>query len=160
MTAATFPSQGSLPADPGRTAESIALLHRIFSETATGDSALFLESLAEDICWIVRGTSSWSRAYRGKQSVIEDLLKPLRRKLDKPNHVTALRIFGEGDLFIVEATGDAVTRSGMPYRNGYCLICRIADGKIVELIEYADTALIDSVLGPPDQAECRMAFAL
>ena len=87
------------------------------------------------------------------QVVLAELLAPLRRIFDGPNRVEALRIFGEGNQFVIEARGNTRTRSGVEYRNGYCWICRVEGGRITELVEYADTALMDSALGPPDWAQ-------
>jgi hypothetical protein len=39
---------------------------------------------------------------------------------------------------------------GMPYHNRYCYICRLAEGKLQELTEYMDTALVMAVLGEPE----------
>jgi len=41
------------------------------------------------------------------------------------------------------------TRSGKPYDNHYCYVCRLADGKLRELTEYMDTELAASALGAP-----------
>ena len=38
-------------------------------------------------------------------------------------------------------------RAGGPYNNTYCIVCRIADGKIKEMTDYVDTELITSALG-------------
>jgi ketosteroid isomerase-like protein len=46
---------------------------------------------------------------------------------------------------------------GRPYRNYYCLHYRIADGRIVELKEYMDTALCEGRLGLfPDDLKARL----
>jgi ketosteroid isomerase-like protein len=46
---------------------------------------------------------------------------------------------------------------GRPYRNDYCLHYRIADGRIVELKEYMDTALCEDRLGLfPDDLKARL----
>jgi ketosteroid isomerase-like protein len=50
---------------------------------------------------------------------------------------------------IVEARGDNVTRTGERYDNEYCFVFRLSGGKIVEVKEYSNTALIDAVLGDP-----------
>jgi uncharacterized protein len=42
-----------------------------------------------------------------------------------------------------------MTKKGQPYNNVYCFVIRIADGKMRELEEYVDTALVDAVLGTP-----------
>ena len=53
----------------------------------------------------------------------------------------------EGDIVIAQTAGTAETVDGKPYNNSYCQVMRIADGKIVEVKEYMDTALVDDVFG-------------
>ena len=48
---------------------------------------------------------------------------------------------------MVEARGEMQTKAGVPYNNEYCLIYRLKDGKIVEMREYCDSALTETVLG-------------
>ena len=49
---------------------------------------------------------------------------------------------------MVEARGDNVTKAGVRYDNQYCLVYRIENGKINEIREYCDSALVERVLGP------------
>ena len=39
------------------------------------------------------------------------------------------------------------TKAGVRYENEYCLVYRLENGKIVEIREYCDSALTESVLG-------------
>ncbi len=39
-------------------------------------------------------------------------------------------------------------RSGERYDNHYCMVWRIENGKIKEIKEYCDSALVERVLGP------------
>lgn len=131
------------------TAENKQLMQHIFAETAKGNGKPFVESLADDVRWTIIGTTPWSKTYRGKEAVLTELLGPLRAQFVHQNRVTAHRFIAEGDLVVVEARGDVTTKSGTPYRNAYCWVCRVADGKVQELTEYADTALIEAALKPP-----------
>ena len=56
------------------------------------------------------------------------------------------RIIVDGDDVAVEFQGQNRTRAGKDYNNTYCAVLRMANGKIVELTEYLDTAL-DPPLG-------------
>ena len=57
--------------------------------------------------------------------------------------------WGEGDWVVVQCRGRVTTKSGAPYNNTYCYVCRLAGGKLHELIEYCDTQLIATALDPP-----------
>lgn len=125
------------------------LLQHVFAETAKGNGRPFVEALADDVNWSIIGSTAWSRTYRGKQAVLGELLGPLNAQLADGNRISAQRFIAEGDCVVVEARGHSLTKAGEPYHNSYCWIFRLVDGQVVELTEYADTALIDAVLQPP-----------
>src|SRR5262245_35481035 len=128
-------------------AENKQLMQRIFSELAKGNGKPFIESMADDFCWTVTGATKWSRTYQGKQSVLDDLMKPLFSQFADQYTSTAHRFIAEDDYVVVECRGRVTTKAGTPYNNTYCLVCRIADGKLQELTEYLDTELVTAALG-------------
>jgi len=134
-----------------------ALLQRIFAELERGNSRPFLDSFADDVRWTIVGTTAWSRTYAGKQAVLEQLLGPLRGRLVAPVKVTAHRFIADDDLVVVEASGQATTKRGTPYNNTYCWIFRLAGGKVVELTEHLDTALVATAL---DRASANLTQAV
>ena len=128
------------------------LMQEIFAGLANRNDTLFTERMADDFRWINIGTNKWSGTFDGKETVLRDLLGPLRAKLVERSRTVAHRFIAEGDYVVVEARGDNVTRAGKPYNNEYCFVFRLSDGKIREVKEYADTALIEAVLGDPAEA--------
>ncbi len=126
--------------------ENKQLMQRIFSELAKGNGEPFVESLADDIFWTIIGTTKWSKSYHGKQAVLEDLLWPLFAQFADQYTNTAHRFIAEGDCVVVECRGRVTTKSGKPYNNSDCWVCRIVDGKLTELSEYCDTELITAAL--------------
>lgn len=123
------------------------LMREIFDEIAAGSGALFAESLADDVVMRVTGQYSWSRTFVGKDAVLRELYGYVRRRVRRGSRTAALRIFADGDHVIVEARGDMTTNAGERYDNEYCLIYRLADGKIVEMREYCDSVLCEQRLG-------------
>jgi ketosteroid isomerase-like protein len=131
--------------------ENKAFVQSIFEARARRDPAPFVAAMADDFVWRIIGSTAWSGAYVGKAEVRERLLKPLYEQFTAPSAITTSRILADGDFVVAECRGDATTTSGEKYCNTYCFIIRLADGKLKELTEYADTALIDRVLKPPAQ---------
>ena len=127
--------------------ENKQLLQNIFSELSKGNGKPFVESLADDICWTIIGSTKWSGTYRGKQAVLNELLKPLFAQFADQYTNTAHHFIAEDDYVVVECRGRVTTKSGAPYNNTYCWICRVADGKLQELTEYLDTELVTAALG-------------
>jgi ketosteroid isomerase-like protein len=128
-------------------AENKQLMQNIFSELSKGNGKPFVESLADDFCWTIIGSTKWSRTYRGKQEVLAELLRPLFAQFADQYTNTAHRFIAEDDYLVVECSGRVTTKSGKPYNNTYCWVCRVADGKLKELTEYLDTELVTAALG-------------
>lgn len=125
------------------------LMQHIMTEMAKGNRKPFADSMADDFRWIIPGTSSWSKTYDGKEAVLNDLMRPLFAQFATPYTSTAQRYIAEGDHVVVECQGRVTTKAGKAYNNTYCLVCRLAEGKLKELTEYMDTALLASVLEAP-----------
>ncbi len=134
-------------------ADNKQLLQAIFAELSKGNSRPLVESMADEVCWTVAGSTAWSGTYRGKPAVLQELLIPLGRRFAQPYRATAERFIAEGDTVAVEARGEATTRTGIAYNNRYCFLYRLADGKLREITEYCDTALIEAALGSRDHAD-------
>lgn len=129
--------------------ENKSILQRVFSETAKGNGRPFVDILAEEVSWTIIGTTAWSKTYSGKRAVLKELLGPLNAQLESGNVVRATRFVAEGDTVVVEGQGHNRTRNGTEYHNRYCWLFRFNDSKVVDLVEYADTALIEAALLPP-----------
>jgi ketosteroid isomerase-like protein len=111
-----------------------------------------IDSLADDFCWTITGTTAWSGTYRGKEEVRAKLLRPLFEQFANRYTNALHRIVAEGDYVVIECRGKVTTKTGKPYHNTYCWVCRAADGKLTELTEYMDTELVATVLLPPRTA--------
>jgi ketosteroid isomerase-like protein len=123
-----------------------SLIAAIFEELAKGNGAPFWNACHDELVWRTIGSSSWSGEFRGKQTIIEEVLRPLNAVLEKRATV-ATRVIDGGDVVAVQAKGNNVARDGRRYDNDYVLVFHMADGKIVRYEEYCDTELISTVLG-------------
>jgi len=124
------------------------LLRHVYAEISKGNVQPLLDSLADDVEWTIIGSTALSGTSRGKQEVIDKLLKPIRARLaDAPIVFQPERFIAEGEYVVMQAKGRATALSGKPYNNTYCIVCRIVDGKVKEMVDYIDTELITSALG-------------
>ena len=122
------------------------ILQAVFAELAQGNGAPFRACLADDVCWTLIGTTRWSGTYRGRTAVLDQFLAPVLARFADRYTNTAHRFIAEDDYVVVECKGRVTTKEGKPYHNTYCWVCRLADGKLVEVTEYMDTALAVAVL--------------
>jgi ketosteroid isomerase-like protein len=126
-------------------------------DPAVREKSLFMAVLADDAVWTVTGQYSWSRGFAGKQSIMTDLHGHVRSKLVERGRTIAHRIIADGDIVVVEAKGNNLTRQGQRYDNDYCLVFRFEAGRIKEVREYCDSVLTERALGPFPAAEVRAA---
>ena len=124
------------------TEENKRLMQQVFAELAKGNSQALVEVLDDDVVWHVTGTTKFSRPYQGKAALITELVLPLFSLIEGPITMTADRFIADDNYVVVEARGNATTKTGRPYNNKYCLVFRLEDGKIREVIEYMDTNLV------------------
>src|SRR5947209_11344075 len=124
------------------------LIQHVYDEMATGNSRPFVDLLADDVTWHVMGQTKWSGTYRGKTSVLNDVLGQLRTRLADRYRAVAQRIIAEDPYVVVQARGQATTKAGAPYNNEYCFVYRMENGAIAEVTEYMDTELVTSALTP------------
>lgn len=134
-------------------AENKELMRNIFAELAKGNGQPFVQSMADDFCWIIPGSTKWSRTYQGKKAVRSELLEPLFAQFADQYTNTAQRFIAEDDYVVVECRGRVTTKTGKPYNNTYCYVIRLAGGRMQELMEYLDTALLETTLGEPEMEQ-------
>jgi ketosteroid isomerase-like protein len=127
--------------------ENRQLMTTIFAGLAVGDSKLFVATLHDNVVMRVTGHYSWARTFKGKTALLEDLYGFFLSRIEGISKTIPLEIIADEELVAVEARGDMVAKTGVRYDNDYCLVFRIRHGKIVEMREYCDSVLTESVLG-------------
>jgi len=122
-------------------------IQNAFEALSSGNPQPYLDLFAEDVTFRVTGTTRWSGTYRGKASLVNDLLRPVSRCLRGNFKATLVRVVFEDDVLVLETKGEGNTaKNGKPYNNEYCWVCRVKNGKLTDVTEYADMELIASAL--------------
>jgi uncharacterized protein (TIGR02246 family) len=130
--------------------ENRRLMEGIFDQLAKGDGRPFVQALADDVRWTIIGSTPWSGTWEGLEAVRTELLEPLFAQFETTYRAEAVRVLAEDDVVVIESRGDVITTSGKPYRNTYCNVYRLEDGRVKEITEYCDTRLLTEVLAPPE----------
>jgi ketosteroid isomerase-like protein len=128
--------------------ENAKLVQDIFDQLAKGNTRALSEAMAEDFRWVFPGAWSWSGTWEPRQVVLDELLGPLMAQFDGYRSEASL-VLADGDRVVVQARGRATTKRGDPYHQTYCYIFRVRDGRLTEVVEHCDTALVERVLEPP-----------
>ena len=123
------------------------LVRDAFEGLGRSDIRPLVELMHDDFVWKIEGQSRFSRRYEGKATVKRELLDFLFQAFATPYRFMIDEIIGDGDRVVVLGRGEVRTKAGMDYNNSYCFVLRLVDGKLVELREYLDTALVERVFG-------------
>ncbi len=128
--------------------ENKKLLADIFEQMSLGHARALSDAMADDFRWIFPGDWSWAGIWEPKSVVLEQLLRPLMAQFTEYRN-TAETIIAEGDRVVVQARGQGVTTRGETYDQTYCFVFRVSEGKLREVVEYCNTALVERVLTRP-----------
>jgi ketosteroid isomerase-like protein len=127
-------------------------IRQVMAELDKGNGKPFVDAMADDFSWTIPGDTPWSRTYSGKQVVLNELLRPLYAQFATPYISITRRVMADGDRVIIEFDGRVTTKAGKAYNNRYCYVCRMEGGKMKDLMEYLDTALVSSALQAPSSS--------
>jgi ketosteroid isomerase-like protein len=104
-----------------------------------------VDAVHEDVKWTIPGSTRYSGTYNGKQDLVDRLFTPLMAELQGPGKLVIEVLVADGDYVVIQNHAvDRILKDGTPYNNWYCMVARLEDGKIVELVEHMDTALVDA----------------
>ncbi len=137
------------------TAANKKLVQQVYEDSANRSGTTFADNLADDASRIVTGQYSWSHEFRGREAILQGLMGHFRSLFAVRPRTVAFNFIAEGDHVVVEARGDNVTKAGLRYDQQYCMVWRIEDGRIKQIKEYCDSALVERVLGPFPEARKR-----
>jgi ketosteroid isomerase-like protein len=119
---------------------------RKFNEPKSLEDMLAL--MADDIRWTLIGNTKFSGTFNGKKDLLDRLIYPLFAQMESMGTGTTDNVVAEGDYVVVQTRGKGRrTKTGKDYNNTYCIVYRIADGKVKEVTEYCDTELITAAFG-------------
>jgi len=134
-------------------AENKQRMREVFEALDRGDSRPYVDLLDDDFSFTITGQNPWSRTISGKEAVRRELYGPLFAQFADRYTARLVNLVAEGDTVVVELRGCVTTKRGQLYNNEYCLVCRLANGKLKSMKEYADSLLVDRVLDPPPWAK-------
>lgn len=121
------------------------VIESFYEKLGRGDMAGVMSLYGQDIVYTVTGTTPISGSFRGLDEIREKLFVPVFSKVRdlvlKPDQLIA-----EGDTVVALVRGQAKTAEGAPYANRYAFVFRVQDGKIAEVTEFLDTALVETAL--------------
>jgi uncharacterized protein len=120
------------------------IVQQWFDLIARGDAQAAFRLFTDDVVYHLKGTTPVSGVYRGLREIVEDFFTPWRKQIVGDIALSVDELVGDGERVVALARGKAKTIHGLPYDNDYAFVFRLRDGKISEVVEYLDTALVET----------------
>ena len=117
-------------------------VRRLFSGLESGDGAALFAHVADDVDWIVEGTHPLAGHYHSKAEFQQHTFAKLAKVLPDGVKLHVTNLITSGDWAVVELQSMATAKNGLRFDNRYCWVVRFANGKIVEVRAYLDSALV------------------
>jgi ketosteroid isomerase-like protein len=76
---------------------------------------------------------------KGRDEIIQFVLEDFRKLFSQDVKFDFRGVYADGDTVVAEATLSATLVNGRHYRNDYCFIHALKDGRVVEIREFMDT---------------------
>ncbi len=121
-----------------------AVVKEWFDKLAVGDAEAAFGLFSPDCTYILQGTTPVSGTYKGLPAILNDFFAPWRTRIDGPLTLALDELIGEGERVVALARGSAKTVTGARYDNDYAFVFRVREGRIVEVNEFLDTALVET----------------
>jgi ketosteroid isomerase-like protein len=134
--------------DQHDTARNKKLVEDIFDQMSQGNTRAMSDAMADEFQWVLAGNWSWSGTWGPKSVAVNGLLRPLMAQFANGYRTEVDLVVAEGDRVVVQARGYATTKRGDDYHQTYCFIFRVSGGRLTEVVEHCDSALVERVLDP------------
>src|ERR1700746_662646 len=118
------------------------IVQQWFDLIARGDAQAAFRLFTDDVVYRLKGTTPVSGVYRGLREIVEDFFTTWRKQIVGEMVLTLDELVGDGERGGALVGGKAKTIYGLPDDNDYAFVFRLRDGKISEVVEYLDTALV------------------
>lgn len=121
------------------------VIESFYDKLARNDIPGLWALYAPDLTYTVTGTTPLSGTFRGLDEIREKLFVPVFSKV-KELVLTPDRLIVDGGTVVALVRGQGKTADGKPYANRYAFVFEVRDGKITEVTEFLDTALVETTL--------------
>ncbi|MEJ7677984.1 MAG: nuclear transport factor 2 family protein [Segetibacter sp.] len=130
---------------PDATFDNKQIVREQFDRWVNG-SGNFFDLLADNVEWTVAGKISSSGVYKSKKSFLEEAVNPITEKLSTRITPKLLGIYQDNETVTLLWEGTATAKDNKPYKNTYCWILTMKDGKISKGIAFLDTHVLHELM--------------
>jgi uncharacterized protein len=101
--------------------------------------------LADDATWTIVGRSQVARAYHGRESFLDEVIRPFNGRMGERLRPMVRNIYVDGAMVIVFFDASGVARDGKSYANTYAWFLEMREGRIVSAHAFFDSIAFDEL---------------
>jgi uncharacterized protein len=120
------------------------IARKTWESAVKGDVDSAAANLAEEVSWMLPASVSPGGPMKGKQAVT-GFFKSLGTAFPGGLKTEIRRVYGEGDVVVMELSNKGQSAKGKPYDNEYCFVLEFENGKVRRVREYTDTVKVREV---------------
>ena len=124
--------------------ETQKIVQQWFDHISAGEAEAAFALFADDIVYDLKGTTPVSGIYRGLDQLVNEFFVPWRKQIDGDLVVHVDEMIGDGERVVVLGHGEAMTVFKVPYNNDYAFVFTVKAGKITQVVEFLDTAMVET----------------
>ena len=124
--------------------ETQKIVQQWFDHISAGEAEAAFALFADDIVYDLKGTTPVSGIYRGLDQLVNEFFVPWRKQIDGDLIVHVDEMIGDGERVVVLGHGEAMTVFKVPYNNDYAFVFTVKAGKITQVVEFLDTAMVET----------------
>ena len=141
-------ASSSAPVPEASTPEKdAALMAAQFNKWEAGEANIF-DILADNVEWMVSGSSPVSGTYHSKAELMQKLVKPITEKLAADLQPTLISLSYDSTHIWLEFKASAPTTVGIMYENHYLWKIQVQHQKIISCTAFLDTYVLEKLLNP------------
>ena len=126
------------------------LARRFFEAIDQGDPGELRSVMREDVVWVVprSAPAPYGGRHQGADGIVQLMLGAVEATFVPGTQRYEIRVMvAEGDHVLAETQLTARTPDGREYRNFYCFVFEMNEGRICEIREHVDTIYAASFFG-------------
>ena len=126
----------------GTNKDIVVCLWQAFSRR---DEAQMQAVLAEDVVWRAPADNATAKflglpsGMSCRDQIVRFIIDQLPKLFARDVKVEYKGVYADGDTVVLEMTLSATLANGRPYKNEYCFIHALRNGKVAEIREFMDT---------------------
>jgi ketosteroid isomerase-like protein len=122
------------------------LVTKTWKDAIGGNVDAALANMSDEVSWVIPGSLPGVSGLKRGKAAVKEFLSGIGKAFPQGLNSQISKVHSVGDAVIVELTNTGKAFTGRDYRNEYCFVFEIENGKIRRIREYVDMLTVKEAL--------------